>query len=336
MKTLWLLVIALVASVPLLGRTWKIDEPLRFHITCLEPDAQSVSQSSVSPEPFLKQIPVYAPDITNIQYSGIYNLGFPLPARKDAKDLKLFLKLYDFPSHLDAAFSARRIFDMFLLFGVTDGLQLYDFVKKRENVLLKFATIDRGNRAFTQKSPVRRPQFPAPALSEANRKVSPQEYFEEQVIFSSVYIRPEGLIAAENDNEQARKTAEAVRAFHKSLVELYDKTLARIDGAKKDNKIYFLSTRKCVNDSKSLCGLKVFEVPKEPLVFENYHDLPMPHDPKRMYLTGLLLVKLVDYGVVKATAANSTIVPGSKEFETAFKPNYAHMLEVGSVVTTSK
>lgn len=302
---------------------WNIDEACKFQIVYLPFEGQNLSRAP-SPgrqfmEPLLKNIPAYKPDIDNIVYKDILGMGFPLPARKDASLHKLYLKLYAWPSQLDPVRSSHKIFDDFLLYGIEGGERLYESSRNPANVYVKYALIDRSDKVFSDKQPFLTPEVPK------------QWEFDSCLPFSSIYVAPENISREGTEADQAKASALGVVAFHTALDRVYERYLYLL--AVTDEKKYYADFCRCLDNTDRICALRIYEIPAKPLVFDNYRDLPMPQDARRVFLSGLLLVKLVEY------AANSPVSigeiekmrPGMKAFSSRFRTVRSHMLEVASV-----
>jgi len=305
------------AANPVTG--WKINRDLKFHLVYL-PQTQAANVSGQL-NPALRNIPAYEPDITNIGYKDILGLGFPLPTRSAPERLKLYLKLYEWPKSLDHDISARKVLDAFLLRNIPGGSDLYDYVQARSQVRIKYATIDSSDKRFSQAQP----------LAAAVPKT--QDDFDSSVPFSSVYVLPAKSTRAGTESEKAAASATGVLAVHRAIIDLYSRILIRLGEETAGDKVFFAEQRRCSDKPEELCGLRVFEVQKKPFVFPNYKDLPMPQDPKKVFLSGLLLVKMTDYAAKNPADRSrlTALVPGSADFASSFIPIWSHLLEVGSV-----
>ncbi len=298
---------------------WKINRDLKFHLVYL-PQTEAVNASGQL-SPALRNIPAYEPDITNIGYKDILQLGFPLPTRSAPEKLKLYLKLYEWPKSLDHVISAGKVLDTFHLRSMPGGSDLYAYVQNRSQVRLKFAAIDASDRAFS----------PAEPLAAAVPKT--QDDFDSSVPFSSIYVLPAKSTKASTESEKAAASATGVLAVHRAIIDLYSRILIRLGEETARDKVFFAGQRRCSDKPEELCGLRVFEVQKKPFVFPNYKDLPMPQDPKKVFLSGLLLVKMTDYAAKNPADRSrlTALVPGSADFASSFIPIWSHLLEVGSV-----
>lgn len=325
-KIFFLAVLALVLfEHPTLagGFGWNIDETCRFQIAYLPPEGHATSLASVPGdkfmEPLLKNIPAYRPDIDNIMYRSIIGMGFPLPARRDASLLKLYLKLYGWPSQLDPVRSSHKIFDDFLLYGVKGGERLYESARNPANIYVKYASIDRADKVFSCKQPFGAPRVPK------------QWEFDPYLPFSSVYVAPEDISHGGTEADQAKASAQGVFAFHAALSEVYERALYLL--TVKNEKKYYADFRRCPDSTGKICAVRIYEIAARPLVFDNYRDLPMPQDADKIFLSGLLLVKLTEYaaGSPMSMRQIEKMRPGTKEFRSSFRTVWSHMLEVASV-----
>ncbi|MBL7671293.1 MAG: hypothetical protein JNM39_12480 [Bdellovibrionaceae bacterium] len=87
---------------------------------------------------------------------------------------------------------------------------------------------------------------------------------------------------------------------------------------------------RCVKNFSQVCGLTIYEVPKIPMIFSNYRELPMPQDPMNIFLSGLLLIKVTDYSVKNLVYDLGKLKTQQLKFE-EFKPMFSQIMEVGSV-----
>ncbi|MBI4860972.1 MAG: hypothetical protein HY815_12065 [Candidatus Riflebacteria bacterium] len=333
MRATWTTVLCLVLAVGISAAQspspgWKVDLPVRLQLVYLQDETAAGGKvETTTPAPLLGHIPAHEPDIKNIVYKEICGLGFPLPARKGADKLKLYLKLYEFPKHLDPVLSFRRIFDAFHLWKMPNGRLLYDPIASRDNLSVKVAYIGSATRTFDRKNPLPPPAIPVASGRIGTLEVTPQDAFDGALPFSSVYVNPADPGTPKTDDERAARSAGGVLAFHQELLETYQKFLSRVSG---DNHL-FVQPLRCFDNIGQLCGLRVIEVPRKPIVLTNYRQAQMPQDPAKVFLTGLLLLKVTDYAARKPLGPGAPM-PGAKGFDSAFKPVYSHLLEVASVV----
>lgn len=299
--------------------SWRIDEPFRFNLAYLPSQTQRASGTAVM-EPLLKTIPSYRPDITNIPYKNILELGFPLPPRKDADSLKLYLKLYTFPSTLNAVRSSHKILDDFLLYQIPGGRRLYEFSAQQPNVAIKFASIDVAHRAFTPERPFQSPTVPA------------QWEFDSEIPFSTIYVKPEGIGSARSESEQAKQSTQGVINFRAAVRTAYDSSFHFL-GAENEKRTY-ADFRRCPDRIDRFCGVRVYELP-EAIIFTNYRDLPMPQDEKKVFVSSLLLIKLTDYTIrtpLTNQERDTFRVPELSRIQSTLTPLSSHILEVSSLL----
>jgi len=198
------------------------------------------------------------PDISNIPLPAILGLGFPLPRPRDADRLKLYLEMYRFPSWLDPTITEQRIADPLLLLNMAAFHPL-------PIACVKHAIIGPASGLPTV-PPLLLPTQPVNGQS-------PQAWFDRHLPFSSLYIQPD------------------VHAFHKELQALLQQTYS---GYLRDPREAELQEEKkarvYVDDSDGTETL--IWIPRDPMVFDSYRDLPMPQDPRGMFLRNLLLVHM--------------------------------------------
>lgn len=234
-----------------LSSAWRIDRDLGFHLATLGEGSGAASPSlGLSPEP--------CPDITNIPLGALQGLGFPVPGAPEGRTF--YMKFYRYPEALDPVQSAARVLEPTLAFQLGGGQELRRFVAEPRAVVVKKGLVDATGRAWDATNP-----FPP-------LRASSQGELDRSVVFSSLYVQP----AEPAPGSPAEASAAGVRAFHRELLDLYRRTF----GAPEDGGGTWRFTD----------GTRALRVQKEPMVFENYRELPMPQDPKRIFLSGLLLV----------------------------------------------
>jgi hypothetical protein len=261
----------LTICTPLSAAGWRVDEPLRFQLAYI-PDGRAGSAGAAR-VPSLGLSPDFLPDIDNINLAEIQKLGFTLPGREGAERYKLYLKLFAFPAGLDAGplcegiLRAHHISDL-----PGGGPELVRFMSDRGNVAVKFGHIDGAGRVFSEASPF--PPFTAgggSAFASTLARYTP---------FYSLYVTPDRPAQPGSDDELARRSAGGVVAFHRELLAHYRKTLQEVSGPGTDRYHFFRDDRQKIT----------LRVPRSPLVFDNWRNLPMPTDRKRHFLSGLLLI----------------------------------------------
>ncbi len=275
MKRTLLIVMAVLMSLPLctpvFAAGWRVDEPLRFQLAYI-PDGR-VGSTGTAPVSSLGLSPSFAPDIDNINLADITKLGFTLPERKNAERYKLYLKLFEFPAGLEAGPLCERILRAHHLADLPGvGSDLLRFVSGRGNVAVKFGHIDAADRVFSKGSPF--PPFTAGSDAAFASALA------RHTLFYSLYVVPDPPAQSRNEGELARQSARGVLAFHGELLAHYRKTLRELSGPEADQYHRF-------RDDKEKT---TFRIPRSPLVFDNWRNLPMPTNPQRHFLSGLLLI----------------------------------------------
>jgi len=299
---------------------WNIDKTLKFQLVYLADNERAILPANQMPEPLLKNIPAFKPDIDNIVYKNILELGFPLPARDNPAALKLYLKLYAWPEHLNSSRSSNRIFDAFMLNEVRGGSRLYKSSQNPANVYLKYALIESANNVYSENKPFCAPKMPV------------QCEFDASLPFSSIYVTPSNLSHRGAEADKALASAQGVVAFYAALSKVYERSLYLL--AMTGEKKYFADFRRCSDNSDKICAVRIYEMPLKPMLFTNYRDLPMPQDVTKVFLSGLLLVKLTDYDAYSPISMElvKNMRPGTDLFDSNFHSVWSHMLEVGSVL----
>jgi len=272
---------------------WRVDEPLGFHLAFLPsappPDSDPIRVPAVGYAPEVEA------DITNIPMNGVLDLGFPLPAPQRPQDYTCFLKFYRYPNFLDAAASTGRILAPLMV-----SQPALSFAARPENLVIKEIAIEKTDWGFGRVHP-----FPPLVLpTKAWRGLTPQEFLDRGVRFSSLYVKPdtEAPPGVSND-DLARHSALGVTAFNEEILALYGESFEKVSAS---------GVPAFLDDSDPL-RIRVI-TPRAPMAFGTWKTLPMPQNPQGIFLSGLLLIRADEY------------LPGRRE------PFMSHMFEVGSVV----
>lgn len=243
---------------------------MRFHLAYV-PDG-TVNAADALPVASLGLAPDYLPDIDNINLKDILGLGFPLPTRDQPERYKLYLKLFESPKTLPQSDLCDSFFKAYHMNDMLCGEALLSFTAKKANVAVKFGYIDAADRQYTQSSPF--PRF------ETTEETGFLGTFGKHIPFVSLYLVPEVAGVTSTDDERAADSARGVLAFHKALLTHYREVLECVEGDEPEN---FYSFRDPVTHT-------LIRVQKEPFVFKNWRQLPMPTDPAHHFLSGLLLI----------------------------------------------
>jgi len=249
---------------------WAIDKPLRFQLAYI-PDGK-VQADAKQAVPSLRLSQDFMPDIDNIVLANIKELGFFLPDRQKPERFKLYLKLFDLPPEISAKKLCLEILDAYHISDMPGGAEIVRFTSLNDNVAVKFGCIDSKDKVFSPTSP-----FPSFTVSQDAAFASA---FAKNTLFYSLYVIPDMLVEAATDDELAHDSAQGVIAFHQELLAHYNKTLNQVSGAEPDKYFYY-------RDEKNRVSIKVI---RKPFVFDNWRQLPMPTDPQRHFLSGLVLI----------------------------------------------
>lgn len=312
---------------------WKENRELRVQLATYYDDETFLTDSNSA---VMKDIDLgngRGADITNIILKDIRGLGFPLPAREKSEDYTYFLKFYQYPSTLSAPLSVGHCIDSLLLFGTAGGKSLIPLLPREREVVIKKGFIAKIGTVFTAENPYP-PQRALLGPTVLNGStVTPQQYFDSHIPFSSLYVTPLNDSAAANDDEKARQSAGGVVAFHQEILSLYRAAYREVKGPDQ-SKFYFIDDEPLQYGDGSGCDVTVIRVPAKPGVFTNWKDLVMPNPPKGMFLSGLLLLYKDLY-----TLSGGTKVKGLMSIDDILKEGVkkdAHVFEVGSVVRVSQ
>jgi hypothetical protein len=303
---------------------WIIDRDIRFHYAYFDPDEAPGDGAFEYPPPATFSRP-YLPDITNIMLKGLNDFEFPVPVAGNDDKRKFYLKFYRFPASLDPQVTMHRVLNDFLLFRMHGKEDIYSYVADRANVLIKKGFIAADTFKFSQAV-----AFPPLRVAAGGAK-SPQMSFDKAIPFSSLYVKP-----AENPGRQLtrdQKAAWSTRGlveFHRELQLVYQTNYTEVAGVEADKFRYFACT---AYGGQQPVALTVIRMPRKPMIFGNYENLPMPHDPDRVFLTGLVLVHKYTYASKNpAEVISGAVKVGSEGFAADNAETSAHVLEIGSVV----
>ena len=222
------------------------------------------------------------------------------------------------------------------------------FVDRRTHLCVKLGLVAKKDRQFGAAAPssvkgissVRGP-FPPFVVTLSSDS---QARFNRRIPFYSLYLEPAApATAGKSENERAAWSAGGVREFTHVLLDHYAHTLVEVAGARSEKYRYFVERpafRKLKSGSASEY-LVVFKVPREPLVFDNWRELPMPQDPNTVFLSGLLLVHRTIYRRIggddqRAWLARAPLALdiGGEEFSKHYAFLKNTVFEIGSVFRT--
>ena len=309
---------------------WKIDSEMKFSFGYLPPAEENVRGAKTAvgekfenPSDMGFSSPV-SPDITNIALKDFIGMGFAVPAPGDEQTYNFFIKLFNFPSSFKPESSSMPIIEGYLIDKLVEGKTIISYISDAKNLAVKLCYIAKSDTVFTKENPY-------PCLSVKVKDENAQSVFNNDTIFSSLYLTPLANAGAESSEaELARHSAEGVLAFHGELVKMYGEKLIPMTNAGDDKHLYF-------GVKMSPEGLRVIKVPLKPLVFENWRKLPMPQDPSNIFLSGLLLLYKHDY-ILKSgdKIENAVLDLDSPEFKAKYKKISEHVLEIASVFKLKK
>lgn len=312
---------------------WKENRELRFHLAFYsENDAFLTDNNSV----VIKDIDFgngAGADITNINLKAIRGLGFPLPAREKSEDYTYYLKFYKYPSMLSAPISVARCVDSLLLFNTAGGKSLIPLFPKEGEVVVKKGFIAKTGTVFSTQNPYPPLRILIDPTELHGSTLTPQNYFDHHIPFSSLYVTPDRDTVTATDDERARDSAAGVLAFHKEILSLYRATYREVKGPDQ-SQFYFIDDEPLKYGDGSSSDVTVIRVPVKPGVFSNWRELVMPNPPKGMFLSGLLLIYKDLYKLSGGIDSKSPMSIDDIIGKGVKKD--AHVFEVGSVVRVNK
>lgn len=304
---------------------WKIDEDLKFHLgyySELQRGRYAYCPRSLG---LTKD---YLPDITNINLKNFLDLGFPVPSEEHPESYNFFLKFYEYPKTLNSWLSVRKILDPFLVLKTGSGEALKAYLGKEGSVVVKKGFIDLTSRIFDPSHPFPPLTVFAPVV-ESKVTLSPQDDFDSNILFSSLYVKP-----VSGTGKSARESSEGVMEFHREILSLYGKAFSVMKAPAGDKTFFFLDDSGCDSVRGSQCSVNVIRVPENPMRFDNFRDLPMPQNPQSIFLTGLLLIYIDTYRI--DTGCDSANLQDFEWLRAHSVKTYSHVLEIGSVIDLSR
>ena len=312
---------------------WEIDKYLKFNFAYMPdrtalglPDTQAEKPKS------LGLTPIYSADITNINLKGLLGLGFQVPPMEPSDQYNFYIKLFEFPKSFKPEVSTAPVLQAYGLDKFKNN-RIKQFVANRNNLAIKMGFIDKSDKKFSK-------DHPYPVFKVAKNKPDYQKRFNTNLPFYSLYLLPSGNSpqpksnTAKDLNNSAKYSANGVLVFQKELIDLYKKNYKEVKG--KDSSKYYYFMDKSETDSMSgLNKISFLKVPKDPFVFANWRDLPMPHNPKKIFLSGLLLVSRTTY----FSSSKLSDIPMPVEAPAFLKVCHDRkttVLEIGSVFYTDR
>lgn len=313
---------------------WEIAPNLKFHYAYMESNFLAEVQSKTWEIP---SIPTFSkegePDITNIALKGILGLNFPLPTRANPDDYMFFLKFYRYPSSLDAKITAQKILFPYYLQHMKGWPKIWAYVQNPENIYVKKGLVAKKDSNFAQ-NPFPALRIPDEYVKLATSQIPAQNLFDTSIPFSSIYFTTEGQKPlVEKESDYVEWTTRGMRSAHRELISIYKKNMIEVKGQESEKFYYFLEPSYAPETALSPSHFTLIKLPKQPMLFlSNYLDLPMPHNLKRIFLSGLLLVYKSQYFTTQTLETILSLSVDSPEFKNAVQLSGSDLLEVVSVV----
>lgn len=301
---------------------WQLDLPLKFQLGYYSPEIRESGR-------LLERVPAvgltadFLPDITNISLADFRQLGFPVAAPNQLTPHRFFLKFYQFPRKLDPCLSMEILSDKFLLGRLAQGNALEQMCLQKGAVVVKKGWSAPVGFPFSKQQP-----FP-PLLVTDSENESAQIRFDHRLMFASMYVQP--TVKVKPGDAVASRTGLA--HLHQEFKQMYQRHLTVIQGSESEKYAYFLQPEGCRPNHQCTARFHVLRVPHQLMAFNNWRELPMPQDPKHMFLSGLLLIYRDTYESPELNHAQmSPGIVGSPEFNQRFQLKKTTVLEAGSVV----
>ena len=298
-------------------RGWDIDSQMKFNVEYLpDTNVQQVLKKPRKEKPLLK--PYYKFDVNNINLVELLNLGFDIPTTNKPEENNFYIKLYNLPGNISNKLISKKLANDFALSFGYDFSDLNSFVSKRQNVVVKFSHIAPQNSVFTKKKPI--PQF----LTSNNADFS--NYFLDHIPFYSIYLVPtqKTLKTSASANDVAKWSTGGVKDFQAELISYYKRNFCEFKG--NDKKYYYFWISRVDNEK-----IVIVKIPKEILVFDNWRDLPMPQNPKKIFLSSSLLISSFEYQPKNGKIPAMIPSLNSEEFNNVFSLKKTTIFEVASV-----
>ncbi len=267
---------------------WRVDRRSGFHLAWHD-ETDRPGRSAV---PLLSA--PWKADITNISMTGLRDLGFPVsdPAPEGRN---FYLKFFACPSGIDPVVSARRAMAPLLVLQMAGAPEIEATLARPGGVVVKKGVVALAGDPFSPAHP-----FPPCCVPTGP---GAQEEFDLRTPFTSLYVQPATPIGASLEGASApgrqggaaascprtlagtpaAGSADGVLAFHCELLDLLARTWPEVEGPDPQR---FRTFQDLSQPGRTV----LIRVLRQPLVFQNFRELPMPEDPKRVFLTGLLLV----------------------------------------------
>lgn len=297
--------------------SWNIDKFMRFNIAYLPDNTLNLADTKSQIQPPLLQ-PDYAFDVNNINLANFLNLGFDVPNPESANDYNFYIKFYKFPTNLNSKNIINDFLANFRMDLSPSAKEISQYINNKNNLIIKKCMEAKSNEKFTFNNPI-------PKFAYANNKYF-NNYFANHVPFYTLYLLPTTKITNNTLDEQIKNSSDGVKTFYNEILPAYKKNLPQLPGA--DNRYYYFLAKK--NAHK----ITIIKLPQEILFFKNWRDLPMPQDPKRIFVTSLLLIYSTDYSLKNINTTIPQTIPtiDADEFNNLFTKNKTKVFEVSSIV----
>jgi hypothetical protein len=324
------------AALASLGKAeWRIETEYKFQLGYYRSDEENARFQSEFGSSVQKVMPLdlKGPGIPELDIPVKLSVdrGFALPFKGDPKDLTYYMKLFHYPVGLNAAISAGSMVNAFLLNHSAQGRELENFTNSSANVIVKVGSIRRSDTTF-EKQPF--PDFILPATTGFldNAAVSPQEFFDSALFYSTVGIS--SVVPAEktvDDQIKINASTVGLQNFLRDMTEVYASNFSEIGAANKSaNERFFVAREACIGQFPEECRLVVYRIPKQVLVFKDARSKPRPMGPKGSFASGFVMIQRTEYYQPKTVGTIE--IPTLAELNSKWKHGPSRILEAVSLV----
>jgi hypothetical protein len=324
------------AAVASLGKAdWHIETEYKFQLGYYRSDEENARLQSEFGSSVQKVIPLdlKGPGVPELDIPVKLSVdrGFSLPFKGDPKDLTYYMKFFHYPVRLNAAISTGSMVSAFLLNHSSHGREFETFTSSSDNVIVKVGSI-RPSEASFDKQPF--PDFILPPTTSihGNATVSPQEFFDSALFYSTVAIGST-IPAAKTADDQSKINASAtgLQNFLRDMTQVYASSFSEI-GPTNDsvNERFFVAREACIGQLPEECRLVVYRIPKEVLIFKDARSKPRPLGPKGSFASGLAMIQRTEY--YRPRSVGTIEIPTFNELNSKWKHGPARVLEAVSLV----
>ncbi len=221
---------------------WHIDPSLKLTLGWMASGALDAGPAPVRPQP-LGSTPADQPDVTDVSLDG---RG------------KVSLKFYQYPDSADHEASARRILSPLLLTDTALGDGLQTFLQNRDSVVVEKA-VSETVRPF--------PPFEVPSAPMA--ALTPQQFVDDHVVFSTLYVH--GVEPAHT----AKDSLKPLEACRQDLMALFQRAYRQMAGPEPAKYAYFADDAE-LDTLADEAQVAVMRLPLAVTAYDDWQARPVP------------------------------------------------------------